>query len=723
MSIKEIIESKFGKGSVFRISDMENRIREDNFISTGSKALNYILTGNSKCGWPKGRVVEIFGNEGTGKTTLALYACSEVNKSNFETLYIDVENAIDIEYAKKIGINPDLFFLTQPDCGEEAFSIAEEFLKENEKCKLIIFDSVANLVPRAEIEGDIDSNNMGLHARLMGKGLRRLVSLINKKKACCIFVNQIRMKIGGYGCLHYNTKIHLCDNIINVGKLFKDKIKNELISFDECKKRFVKSKIKKYYNNDYANSKSDFIKICFQCTGRSSYQTAILTKTHKVLTNEKWKMAKDLKKGDNLVSYVESLISCEQEQIIIGSLLGDGQISKKTDLSYCFILRNSKQLKYLKWKVKNLNCFDFKSKNNVSYFSNWCQCLQKYYNMFYNNKLSYMLEKRLKNHYRKKYRGFNEDLVNKIDLLALMVWFLDDGHSDVKRGIKDNVEQPRKKRCASICMKRFKYIENFHIYLKMIIERINKLGYKVYSEKYNIVFDYNEFKKFSNDIKEYVVPEMQYKLLQEHRGFYKEKKIKKLNNPNLDIFFVKFLNIKQISRKESKILKKYDISVKHSNYMIGSNKNMNGIVVHNSPQVTTGGLALKFYSTIRMEIRTPRSGKIIENRGDLSDIIKPKENIETGITMNIKVVKNKIYPPFRECSLSMIYGVGIDKQDDLISYFESVGLISLNGKKIEFEGKTYLRDKFLKMIEEKQFKEEIKSKIAQLTNETKIKIN
>lgn len=199
-NIKEIVEELFGEGSIFCMDDSKPKpFNPDDFVSTGSRTLNYYLTGNSKCGFRKGRVYEIYGPEGTGKTTLALHACAEANSLGIQVVYLDVEHALDLKYAKAIGINPKLFLISQPECGEDAFSISDEILKKITKPVLFVYDSVANMVPRAEIEGDMDDKQMGEHARLMGKGLRKLTGLFAKTKSPVIFLNQIRNKIGGYG--------------------------------------------------------------------------------------------------------------------------------------------------------------------------------------------------------------------------------------------------------------------------------------------------------------------------------------------------------------------------------------------------------------------------------------------------------------------------------------------------------------------------------------------
>ena len=187
----EHIEKTFGKGTVMQLGAQSALVPID-FISTGAMTLDLAL---GIGGLPRGRVVEIFGQEASGKTTLALQSVANTQKQGGVAAYIDVEHAVDPAYAKRIGINLDELLISQPDSGEDALNIAETLVRSN-AVDLIVIDSVAALVPRAEIEGDIGDSHMGLQARMMSQALRKLTSAISKSKTCCVFINQIRMKIG-----------------------------------------------------------------------------------------------------------------------------------------------------------------------------------------------------------------------------------------------------------------------------------------------------------------------------------------------------------------------------------------------------------------------------------------------------------------------------------------------------------------------------------------------
>lgn len=185
------IEKQFGKGSVMRLGD-KTKLDGIFTISTGSMSLD-IATGIG--GLPRGRVVEIFGPESSGKTTLALHAIAEVQKEGGIVAFIDAEHAMDPEYARKLGVNIENLLISQPDYGEQALEIAETLIRSG-AIDMVVIDSVAALVPKAELDGDMGDAHMGLQARLMSQALRKLAGIVHKSKTCLIFINQVREKIG-----------------------------------------------------------------------------------------------------------------------------------------------------------------------------------------------------------------------------------------------------------------------------------------------------------------------------------------------------------------------------------------------------------------------------------------------------------------------------------------------------------------------------------------------
>lgn len=185
----ETIEKQFGKGSIMKLGESQHTAVET--TPTGALSLDIALGG----GIPKGRIIEIYGPESSGKTTLTLHAIAEVQRAGGTAAFIDAEHALDPAYAKRIGVDVENLLLSQPDNGEQALEITETLVRSN-AVDLIVVDSVAALVPRAEIEGDMGDSLPGLQARLMSQALRKLTGVINRSKGSVIFINQIRMKIG-----------------------------------------------------------------------------------------------------------------------------------------------------------------------------------------------------------------------------------------------------------------------------------------------------------------------------------------------------------------------------------------------------------------------------------------------------------------------------------------------------------------------------------------------
>ena len=234
------ITKQFGDGSIMKLGD--NRNIDVELLKSGSLSLDLALGG----GYPKGRIIEIYGPESSGKTTLALHAIAEIQKTGGQAAFIDAEHALDPSYAKRIGVDVDNLLISQPDNGEQALEICETLVRSN-AVDLIVVDSVAALVPQAEIDGDMGDAQMGLQARLMSQAMRKLTAIISKSKATVIFINQIRMKIGvmfgnpetttGGNALKFYASVRI--DIRRIGQI-KD---GENISGNRTKIKIVKNKI------------------------------------------------------------------------------------------------------------------------------------------------------------------------------------------------------------------------------------------------------------------------------------------------------------------------------------------------------------------------------------------------------------------------------------------------------------------------------------------------
>ena len=234
------IKKQFGDGSIMKLGD-QSKIDVELF-SSGSLALDLALGG----GYPKGRIIEIYGPESSGKTTLALHAIAEIQKQGGQAAFIDAEHALDPSYARKIGVDTGNLLISQPDNGEQALEICETLVRSG-AVDLIVVDSVAALVPQAEIDGDMGDAQMGLQARLMSQAMRKLTGIISKTKATVVFINQIRMKIGvmfgnpetttGGNALKFYASVRI--DIRRIGQIKE----GENISGNRTKIKVVKNKI------------------------------------------------------------------------------------------------------------------------------------------------------------------------------------------------------------------------------------------------------------------------------------------------------------------------------------------------------------------------------------------------------------------------------------------------------------------------------------------------
>jgi len=234
------ITKQFGDGSIRRLGDTQRVDVE--LISSGSLSVDLALGG----GYPKGRIIEIYGPESSGKTTLTLHAIAEVQKAGGTAAFIDAEHALDPAYARRLGVDTDNLLVSQPDNGEQALEIAETLVRSN-AVDLVVVDSVAALVPQAEIDGDMGDSHMGLQARLMSQALRKLTGIINKSKTTVIFINQIRMKIGvmfgnpetttGGNALKFYASVRI--DIRRIGQI---KVGEDIIG-NRTKVKIVKNKI------------------------------------------------------------------------------------------------------------------------------------------------------------------------------------------------------------------------------------------------------------------------------------------------------------------------------------------------------------------------------------------------------------------------------------------------------------------------------------------------
>jgi len=647
------IEKQFGKGSVMRLGD-EGRAPVE-VIPTGSIALDVAL---GIGGLPRGRVVEIYGPESSGKTTVTLHAVASVQAAGGIAAFIDAEHALDPEYAKSLGVDTDSLLVSQPDTGEQALEIADMLIRSG-AIDVVVIDSVAALVPRAEIEGEMGDSHVGLQARLMSQALRKLAGALNQTKTTAIFINQLREKIGVmFGCISWNTNVILADGSRErIGKIVDDKMQVEVLSYDPELGKIVPKKIVNWFNNGATDEFLHFV--VERSGGGKGHGRAImdLTRNHLVRTPGGWREAGEIAVGDRVMLAQPHLLSPSQWQLILGSVMGDGYLAKpvrREDHSARFRMgHGARQSGYLDWKISLLtnigHCRTVNAKGAV--FADF-------------SPLGELSELREVVYQGDGKKHLSWDYLKALTPLALAVWYMDDGSFTVRsKGVQARTQGGSGR--IEICVEAFspgsrerllEYLRDTHgLDVRLRAAGVRKMPM--------LMFTTVASAKFQSMVAPCIHPSMDYKLLPRFRGQFAVTP--EFVEPVIRPVPARVLDIQVRSDLQRK--DRYDIEVEGShNYLA------DGIVVHNSPETTTGGKALKFYASIRLDIRR------IETLKDGTDAV--------GNRTRVKVVKNKCSPPFKVAEFDILYGVGISREGSLIDLGVEQTIVRKAGAWYTYEG-------------------------------------
>ena len=344
------IDKDFGKGSVMMMNEKSQDPME--VISTGSIGLDVAL---GVGGLPKGRIVEIYGPESSGKTTVATHIIAEAQKKGGMCAIIDAEHAFDSGYAQKLGVDVDNLLISQPDYGEQALEIADRLILSG-ALDVVVIDSVAALVPKGELEGEMGDSKMGLQARLMSQALRKLTATISKTNTICIFINQLREKIGVmFGCLSYGTRVTLADGTQEkIGKIVNQKMPVEVLSHDAELGQVVPKRVVNWFDNGPTDQ---FLQFTVAKPGGNGRAQFALTSNHLVRTPMGWREAGELLEGDRVMQSVPHYLSDFQWEVVLGGLMGDGALSP-TRSGHGARFRfghGAKQAEYGEWKASLLD--------------------------------------------------------------------------------------------------------------------------------------------------------------------------------------------------------------------------------------------------------------------------------------------------------------------------------------------------------------------------------
>src|SRR5215831_3770541 len=309
------IERQFGRGAIMRLGDDTRAPVE--VIPTGSISLDVAL---GVGGFPRGRIIEIYGPESSGKTSIALHAIANAQKSGGIAAFIDAEHALDPEYAKKLGVDIDALLVSQPDTGEQALEIADMLIRSG-AIDVIVIDSVAAQVPKAEIEGEMGDSHVGLQARLMSQALRKIAGALNQTKTTAVFINQLREKIGiMFGCASWHTYVTLADGTRErIGRIVDKKMDVEVLSYDPELGKIVPKKVVNWFNNGHTE---EFLRFRVERSGGGSGNGRAvldLTSNHLIRTPGGWREAGEMRVGDRVMLAQPHYLSDTQWQVILGS--------------------------------------------------------------------------------------------------------------------------------------------------------------------------------------------------------------------------------------------------------------------------------------------------------------------------------------------------------------------------------------------------------------------
>jgi recombination protein RecA len=659
------IERQFGKGSIMRLGE-ETRVPVE-VIPTGSIALDVAL---GIGGLPRGRIVEIYGPESSGKTTLALHVLANAQKAGGIAAFIDAEHALDPEYAQKLGVDTEALLVSQPDTGEQALEIMDMLIRSG-AIDIVVVDSVAALVPKAEIEGEMGDSHVGLQARLMSQALRKITGAVSQTKTTAIFINQLREKVGVmFGCMQGTTRVTLADGTQEkISKIVNQRMDVEVLSYDAETDRMVPRKIVNWFDNGNAER---FLQFTVAKSGKNGRAQFAATENHLIRTPGGWCEAGELIAGDRLMVVEDHLLSDQQIQVVLGSLMGDGNLSpnRRGRSGTRFRMgQGAKQAEYLDWKVSLLGNVPHSRTVNAkgAVFADF-------------KPLPELAELHEAVYFGDGKKHLTWEYLKSLTPLALAVWYMDDGSFTLRsKGVLERTAGGTGR--IEICVEAMS--PGSRDRLVQYLRDTRKLDVKLTSRGARQIsvlqFTTAASEKFQKLVAPYIHPSMDYKLLPRFRGQFAVEPQFVPATQRLVPARVLDIHVKPPTRS----MKRFDLEVEGlHNYFV------DGVMVHNSPETTTGGKALKFYASVRLDIRR------IETLKDGTDAV--------GNRTRVKVVKNKMAPPFKTAEMDILYGIGVSKEGGLIDLGVEQGIVRKAGAWYTYEGdqlgqgkenaRNYLRD-------------------------------